>query len=77
MTHSLRMAVPMKFWRVLALVVVCTGCGEKPQAVPESRLVNVVRVVVGNNNNDVGYSGEVRARYETNLGFRVACSRTP
>jgi RND family efflux transporter MFP subunit len=71
MALSLRMTVPQKFLRALALVVVCAGCGEKPQAVPEPRLVNVVRVVIGNSNSDVGYSGEVRARYETNLGFRV------
>ena len=58
--------------RVLLLVAVCTGCGEKPQAVPEPRLVNVLRVAIGSTNSDVGYSGEVRPRYETNLGFRVA-----
>ena len=56
----------------LLLATVCAGCSEKPQATPEARLVNVVRVIIGSNNSDVGYSGEVRPRYETNLGFRVA-----
>ncbi len=35
-------------------------------------MVNVVRVTIGSTNNDVGYSGEVRPRYETNLSFRLA-----
>lgn len=54
------------------LAVAAAGCSEKPQPAPEPRLVNVVRVTVGSSNNDVAYSGEVRARYETNLSFRVA-----
>ena len=71
MRQSLRTTTPIAFLRVLLLAAVCAGCSEKPQAVPESRLVNVVRVAIGSSNSDVGYSGEVRARYETNLGFRV------
>jgi len=66
------MTTPMKFLRVLSLVAVCAGCGEKPQAVTEPRLVNVVSVAIGSSNSDVGYSGEVRARYETNLSFRLS-----
>jgi multidrug efflux system membrane fusion protein len=65
------MTSPVAFLRVLSLVVVCAGCSEKPQAVPEPRLVNVVRVTIGSTNSDVGYSGEVRPRYETNLSFRL------
>jgi len=66
------MTTSISFLRVLSLLAVCAGCSEKPQAVPELRLVNVVRVAIGSTNNDVGYSGEVRARYETNLSFRLA-----
>ena len=65
------MTSPVTFLCVLLLMAACAGCGDKPQAVPEPRLVNVVRVAIGSTNSDVGYSGEVRARYETNLGFRV------
>ena len=57
---------------VLLLATVCIGCSDKPDAPPEARLVNVVRVEVGSTNSDVGYSGEVRPRYETNLSFRLA-----
>ena len=56
----------------LTLAMICAGCGDKPQPAPEARLVNVVRVTFGNTSSDVGYSGEVRPRYETNLSFRVA-----
>jgi RND family efflux transporter MFP subunit len=72
MKRNLCMTTSISFLRVLSLVAVCAGCSEKPQAVPEPRLVNVVRVAIGSTNNDVGYSGEVRARYETNLSFRLA-----
>ncbi len=64
-------ANPMAILCVLALVGVCAGCGEKPPAVAEPRLVNVVHAVVGGSRSDVGYSGEVRARYETSLSFRL------
>ena len=65
------MNYPVAFLRALSLVVVCAGCSDKPQATLEPRLVNVVRVTFGSSSSDVGYSGEVRARYETALSFRV------
>ena len=71
MKQDFRMTSPVTFLCVLSLMAACAGCGDKPQVVPEPRLVNVVRVAIGSTNSDVGYSGEVRARYETNLGFRV------
>ena len=71
MKQHFRMTSPVTFLCVLSLMATCAGCGDKPQVVPEPRLVNVVRVAIGSTNSDVGYSGEVRARYETNLGFRV------
>ena len=55
----------------LLLATLGAGCSDKPQATPETRLVNVVRVAIGSIISDVGYSGEVRPRYETNLSFRV------
>lgn len=57
---------------VIASLALMAGCGKKEEPVPEPRLVNVVHVSVGASDGDVAYSGEVRPRYETNLGFRVA-----
>ena len=67
-----RMTSPVAFGRVLLMVAICAGCSDKPQATPEPRLVNVVRATIRSTNSDVGYSGEVRPRYETNLSFRLA-----
>ena len=72
MKQNVGIRSPIDFLRVLWLVAVCAGCSDKPQAVPEPRLVNVVRVTIGSTSSDVGYSGEVRPRYETNLSFRLA-----
>ena len=69
---NVRTNSPVAFLCGLLLVVVCTGCSDKPQAVPEPRLVNVVRATISSTNSDVGYSGEVRPRYETNRSFRLA-----
>jgi multidrug efflux system membrane fusion protein len=60
------------FLSFLLLATVCAGCSEKPQSIPDARLVNVIRVTIGSNSADVAYSGEIRPRYETNLSFRVA-----
>ena len=62
-------------WRATLLVALLAGvaaCGKQEQKPPEPRLVNVVRVDPAAGTSEVAYSGEVRARYETNLGFRVA-----
>lgn len=60
-----------------ALLAACllaglAACGKPPEQAPEPRLVNVVRVDPGAGTSEVAYSGDVRARYETNLSFRVA-----
>jgi multidrug efflux system membrane fusion protein len=72
MKQHVRMKFPAYFLRVLLLGAVCASCSDKPQAVAQPRLVNVVSVTIGSTNSDVGYSGEVRPRYETNLSFRLA-----
>jgi len=54
-----------------ALLAAGVGCSEKPPPAPEPRLVYAVRASLGSAASDIGYSGEVRARYETNLSFRV------
>ena len=53
------------------LLIVCAGCHEAPQPQPEDRVVDVIRIVRGGAQGDVSYAGEVRPRYETNLGFRL------
>lgn len=56
----------------LGLMAVLAACGKEEAKAPEPRLVNVVRVSPGSGSSEIAYSGDVRARYETNLGFRVA-----
>jgi multidrug efflux system membrane fusion protein len=56
----------------LSLAAICAGCGEQPKPPPEARLVNVVRVSLASTGGDFAYSGEIRPRYETSLGFRVS-----
>ncbi len=55
-----------------ALIAIAAACDKKQESAPQPRLVNVVRVSVDTADGDVAYSGETRARYETNLSFRVA-----
>ncbi|MEQ1880521.1 MAG: efflux RND transporter periplasmic adaptor subunit [Burkholderiales bacterium] len=53
------------------LAAVTSGCGKQPEAVAEPRLVTVVKVSMGDISGERSYSGEVRARYETSLSFRL------
>jgi multidrug efflux system membrane fusion protein len=69
--QTARMNHAVAFLRALAMVAVCAGCSDKPQSTPQPRLVNVVRVTLDSAGSDIGYSGEVRARYETALSFRL------
>jgi multidrug efflux system membrane fusion protein len=55
-----------------ALIATAGACEKAQESAPLPRLVNVVRVSMDISDGDVAYSGEVRARYETNLSFRVA-----
>ncbi len=55
-----------------ALIAISAACDKTQESAPRPRLVNVVRVSVDATGGDVAYSGEARARYETNLSFRVA-----
>jgi RND family efflux transporter MFP subunit len=77
MTPATATASPARLsWRQLlslsCSVLVLGACGKPPEKAPEPRLVNVVRVDPGTATGEVAYSGDVRARYETNLSFRVA-----
>ncbi|HWH47811.1 MAG TPA: biotin/lipoyl-binding protein, partial [Burkholderiales bacterium] len=55
-----------------AMIALAAACDKKQETAPQPRLVNVVRVSMDTSEADVAYSGDVRARYETNLSFRVA-----
>lgn len=60
---------------ILAVVALAAACGDKPQQGAPGpgtpRLVKVLRVSHGDTPGERRYSGEVRARHETILAFRV------
>jgi RND family efflux transporter MFP subunit len=64
----------MKFW-ILLLLPLLAACGEKlppPDAVVTGpKLVKAIKVGAGETALEERYSGEVRARVESTLGFRV------
>jgi multidrug efflux system membrane fusion protein len=57
---------------VLALALSLSACDEPPEPVEDVRPVHVVEVELGGGGTQTTYTGDVRARYETALGFRVA-----
>jgi membrane fusion protein, multidrug efflux system len=60
-----------RLWMLgVVLLVACTQAAEK--AVEEVRPVRVVKIGVADSTRRVEYAGEVRARYETRLAFRVS-----
>jgi multidrug efflux system membrane fusion protein len=56
---------------IVLAAVALAACGEKPQQVEEVSPVTVVKVAPADDGRAVRYTGDVRARYETALGFRV------
>jgi multidrug efflux system membrane fusion protein len=64
-------SLPVRHLLLAAALACLAACGKAPEKPPELRLVNVVRVDPGAGTSEVAYSGDVRARYETNLSFRV------
>jgi multidrug efflux system membrane fusion protein len=63
----LRPAVP-----ALALAMLLSACDKQTEPVLDVRPVHVVKVELGGGGTQTTYTGDVRARYETALGFRVA-----
>lgn len=63
----------MKF-KLLLIALLLTACGNKESALPDKVLRSALTQVVGGQagNSRYEYSGEVRARHEVALGFRVA-----
>ncbi len=55
-----------------AALLLLAACGKPPAAPEEIRAVRTVLVTVGRTDAANTYAGEVRPRYESNLGFRVA-----
>ena len=65
----------MKFAPLALLPFLIAACSEAPPPPPPAKLVRTVIVGAGASANpglDRSYSGEVRARIETTLGFRIA-----
>ncbi|MFA6051726.1 MAG: efflux RND transporter periplasmic adaptor subunit [Methylobacter sp.] len=57
---------------ITVLLLTLVGCSHHNQDQPPLRPVNVVRISSQETLNDRPFSGEVRARFETTLSFRVA-----
>jgi multidrug efflux system membrane fusion protein len=63
-----------RMWLAAAAVLALSACGKAPQTRPEEvRPVRVLKVgeAKGPSTRSVEFAGEVRARYETRLAFRV------
>jgi len=57
---------------VLSATLALASCSKAPEQAEDVRPVTIVKVAPGAGSSDVSYTGDVRARYETALGFRVA-----
>ena len=56
----------------LLSAMVLASCGSGEPAPEDIRVVRTIKVATGGDLADSGYSGEVRARHESTIGFRVA-----
>lgn len=56
---------------VIALTLPLASCGKKEAAEPDIRTVRTVTVAPGNGTERTTLTGEIRARYESDLGFRI------
>ena len=61
-----------KAYLCLAAALLAAACAKAPDTEEPARLVLTQRVMPGGVANRDIYSGEVRARYETDVGFRIA-----
>ncbi len=55
----------------LAVMLTLSACGEKPVPAPEIRPVRVTRALAADAHAVTTYAGEIKARYETDMSFRV------
>ena len=65
--------IPSHLHLLLALIaaIALAACGKKQEHAEEISPVTVVKVATSGDDRGVRYTGDVRARYETALGFRV------
>jgi multidrug efflux system membrane fusion protein len=56
---------------VMSVLIALGGCGKEEKKADEPRAVNVVKAEISSGALGTNYTGEVRARFETQLGFRV------
>lgn len=61
----------MKLLLLLPIVVLLSACSDVPPPAEGPRPVKVFTVGLGSGDAAIRYSGEVRARHETTLGFRI------
>ena len=61
-----------RFSTVVFIALTLTACGKEPAPQEPVRAVKVLVVGASSATTDLEFSGEVRARIESNLGFRVA-----
>lgn len=57
---------------LLPLLVLVAACSEKAAVAPEVRPVRVTRAVLVDAQGMTAYAGEIKARYETDMSFRLA-----
>ncbi len=74
-----RRPAPMLRSRALRLLVIAlpaaalvAACAEKPSAAPDVRPVRVTRAMAADAQGVTTYAGEIKARYETDMSFRVS-----
>src|SRR5882762_2970744 len=56
----------------IALIALLAACHGKQEASPDIRPVRTAVVGAGQYGDDLSYTGEIRARHESDLGFQVA-----
>ena len=64
--------VIIRWTALFGAAMMLAGCSGEEAAPEPLRAVNVILVASNNSTGQIAYSGEVRPRYETALGFRVA-----
>ena len=67
-----RLCSMLCFALALCAALTLSGCSKQAPPAEDVRPVSVIKVAPGAGTSDVSYTGDVRARYETALGFRVA-----
>ena len=61
----------MAVGHVALIATLLTACGAKQEAPPDIRPVRSIVVNTGQLGDQITYTGEIRSRYESDLGFRI------